>query len=78
MTQDDTVIRLSEVRMEKVGKRYGAAWAVKDVSISIRPGEFYRGPTRGGSSWTTSPSTPCRRGSETWAWFSSSTRSGRT
>ncbi len=41
MTQDDTVIRLSEVRMEKVGKCYGAAWAVKDVSISIRPGEFY-------------------------------------
>src|SRR4029077_5404209 len=41
MTQDETVIRLSEVRMEKVGKRYGAAWAVKDVSISIRPGEFY-------------------------------------
>ena len=39
--QDETVVRVSEVRMEKVGKRYGAAWAVRDVSISIRPGEFY-------------------------------------
>jgi iron(III) transport system ATP-binding protein/putative spermidine/putrescine transport system ATP-binding protein len=39
--QDETVIRLSEVRMENVGKRYGATWAVKDVSLSIRPGEFY-------------------------------------
>jgi ABC-type Fe3+/spermidine/putrescine transport system ATPase subunit len=27
--------------MEHVGKRYGEVWAVKDVSISIRPGEFY-------------------------------------
>jgi len=36
-----SLVRLSEVRMEGVGKRYGAAWAVKDVSISIRPGEFY-------------------------------------
>ena len=27
--------------MEGVGKRYGDAWAVRDVSISIRPGEFY-------------------------------------
>ncbi len=41
MKQDETVIRLSEVRMENVGKRYGATWAVKDVSLSIRPGEFY-------------------------------------
>jgi len=39
--QDETVIRLSEVRMENVGKRYGATWAVRDVSLSIRPGEFY-------------------------------------
>ena len=30
-------IRLSEVRMEAVGKRHGDAWVVKDVSISIRP-----------------------------------------
>ena len=41
MKQDETVIRLSEVRMENVGKRYGATWVVKDVSLSIRPGEFY-------------------------------------
>jgi phospholipid/cholesterol/gamma-HCH transport system ATP-binding protein len=34
-------VRLSEVRMEHVGKQYGPVWAVKDVSISIRPGEFY-------------------------------------
>jgi len=37
----EAFIRLSEVRMEGVGKRYGAAWAVKDVSLSIRPGELY-------------------------------------
>jgi len=34
-------IRLSEVRLEGVGKRYGDAWVVRDVSISVRPGEFY-------------------------------------
>jgi len=38
---DGTFVRLSEVRMEGVGKRYGEVWAVKDVSISVRPGEFY-------------------------------------
>jgi putative spermidine/putrescine transport system ATP-binding protein len=38
---DEAVIRLSEVRMEKVGKRYGETWAVRGVSLSIRPGEFY-------------------------------------
>jgi len=38
---DETVIRLSEVKMEGVGKRYGDHWVVKDVSLSIRPGEFY-------------------------------------
>jgi ABC-type Fe3+/spermidine/putrescine transport system ATPase subunit len=35
------LIRLSEVRMEAVGKRYGDHWAVRDVSLSIRPGELY-------------------------------------
>ena len=35
------VVRLSEVQFEGVGKRYGAVWAVTDVSISIRPGELY-------------------------------------
>src|SRR5262249_41966850 len=30
-----------EVRMEGVSKRYDDVWAVRDVSISIRPGEFY-------------------------------------
>src|SRR5437867_3320871 len=35
------LIRLSEVRMEGVRKRYGDLWAVQDVSISVRPGEFY-------------------------------------
>jgi putative spermidine/putrescine transport system ATP-binding protein len=37
----ETFIRLSEVRMEGVGKRYGNTWAVKDLSLSVRPGEFY-------------------------------------
>ena len=37
----DELVRLSEVRMESVGKRYGEHWAVQDVSLSIRPGEFY-------------------------------------
>jgi ABC-type Fe3+/spermidine/putrescine transport system ATPase subunit len=37
----DELVRLSEVRMEGVGKRYGPRWAVQDVSLSIRPGEFY-------------------------------------
>ncbi len=43
-------IRLSEVRMEGIGKRYGKVWAVKDVSISIRPGEFHTvlGPSGSG------------------------------
>src|SRR5581483_9696073 len=35
------LVRLSEVRMESVGKRYGDQWAVRDISLSIRPGEFY-------------------------------------
>jgi ABC-type Fe3+/spermidine/putrescine transport system ATPase subunit len=37
----EELVRLSEVRMEGVGKRYGDHWAVRDVSLSIRPGEFY-------------------------------------
>jgi ABC-type Fe3+/spermidine/putrescine transport system ATPase subunit len=37
----EALVRLSEVRMEAVGKRYGDHWAVRDVSLSIRPGEFY-------------------------------------
>ena len=37
---DERVIRLSEVKMEGVGKRYGDQWVVKDVSLYIRPGEF--------------------------------------
>jgi len=43
-------IRLSEVRMESVGKRYGSTWVVKGVSLSIRPGEFYTflGPSGSG------------------------------
>jgi len=46
----EAVIRLSEVRMEGVGKRYGERWAVRDVSLSIRPGELYTllGPPGGG------------------------------
>ena len=45
-----TFVRLSEVQMEGVGKRWGDAWPVKDVSLSIRPGDFYTllGPPRSG------------------------------
>ena len=39
--RSEGVVRLCEVRMEHVGKRYGEAWAVRDVSISVRPGELY-------------------------------------
>ena len=38
---EETLIRLSEVKMEGVGKRYGETWVVQDVSLSILPGEFY-------------------------------------
>jgi iron(III) transport system ATP-binding protein len=31
----------AEVRLEKVGKRYGEQWVVRDVSLRIGPGEFY-------------------------------------
>lgn len=47
---DQAVIRVSEARMEGVGKRYRGQWAVRDVSLSVRPGEFYAllGPPGGG------------------------------
>ncbi|MBI2152337.1 MAG: ABC transporter ATP-binding protein [Candidatus Rokubacteria bacterium] len=31
----------SEVRLEGVGKRYGEVWAVREVSLTILPGEFF-------------------------------------
>jgi len=34
-------IRLSELRLEGVGVRDGDAWAVRGVSISVRPGDLY-------------------------------------
>lgn len=37
----ETLVRLSEVRMEGVGKRAGDGWAVRDLSLSVRPGEIY-------------------------------------
>jgi ATPase subunit of ABC transporter with duplicated ATPase domains len=37
----EQLVRLSEVRMEGVGKRYREHWAVREISLSIRPGEFY-------------------------------------
>ncbi|HKX03192.1 MAG TPA: ATP-binding cassette domain-containing protein, partial [Methylomirabilota bacterium] len=46
----EQLVRLSEVRMEGVGKRYREQWAVREISLSIRPGEFYTllGPSGGG------------------------------
>jgi putative spermidine/putrescine transport system ATP-binding protein len=38
---EESVIRLSELKLEGVGKRYGETWAVRDVSLSVRPCEFY-------------------------------------
>jgi ABC-type Fe3+/spermidine/putrescine transport system ATPase subunit len=38
---EDALVRLSEVRLEGVGKRFGPRWAVRDLSLSIRPGELY-------------------------------------
>jgi ABC-type Fe3+/spermidine/putrescine transport system ATPase subunit len=38
---DEGLVRLSEVRMEGVGKRIGDAWAVRDLSLSVLPGELY-------------------------------------
>ncbi len=40
MSQDE-LVRLSEVRVDSVGKRYRDQWAVRDVSLSVRPGELY-------------------------------------
>jgi ABC-type Fe3+/spermidine/putrescine transport system ATPase subunit len=48
----EPLVRLSEVRLEGVGKRHGKVWAVRDVSISVRPGELYTllGPAGAGKS----------------------------
>jgi ABC-type Fe3+/spermidine/putrescine transport system ATPase subunit len=37
----EELVRLSEVRLEGVGKRFGDRWPVRDVSLSVRPGELY-------------------------------------
>lgn len=34
-------MRAAEVRLEKVGKRYGDQWVVRNVTLHIRRGEFY-------------------------------------
>lgn len=40
----------SEVCLDQVGKRYGERWAVREVSLTVLPGEFFAliGPTGGG------------------------------
>ena len=50
MIAHSDLVRLSEVLLERVGKRYGAAWAVRDVSMAVWPGELYAllGTTRSG------------------------------
>lgn len=49
MAQEE-LIRLSEARLEGVGARHGERWAVRDLSLSIRPGELYTllGPSGSG------------------------------
>jgi spermidine/putrescine transport system ATP-binding protein len=37
----ETLVRLSEARMEAVGKRAGDGWAVRDLTLSVLPGEIY-------------------------------------
>ncbi|HKZ04850.1 MAG TPA: ATP-binding cassette domain-containing protein, partial [Methylomirabilota bacterium] len=37
----ETLVRLSEVRMEAVGRRAGGGWAVQELTLSVRPGEIY-------------------------------------
>jgi ABC-type Fe3+/spermidine/putrescine transport system ATPase subunit len=43
-------VRVSELRMEGVGKRRGSTWAVRDISLAVRPGELYAllGPAASG------------------------------
>ena len=52
MSQDG-LVRLSEVRMEGVGKRAGDRWTVRDLSLSVRPGELYTVLGPAGSGKTT-------------------------
>src|SRR4030095_13051686 len=37
----EALVRLSEVRLEGVGKRGRGGWTVDDVSLSVLPGEIY-------------------------------------
>jgi len=34
-------LREAELRLEAVGKRFGALWAVRGVTLTVRPGEFF-------------------------------------
>jgi len=41
MTSREDRPRPAELRLEGVGKRFGALWAVRGVTLSVRPGEFF-------------------------------------
>ena len=45
-------MKAAEVKLEKVGKRYGDLWAVRDITLHIKRGEFYTflGPSGCGKS----------------------------
>jgi ABC-type Fe3+/spermidine/putrescine transport system ATPase subunit len=41
MATTGPAVRAAEIDLREVGKRYGALWAVRDVSLTVVPGEFF-------------------------------------